>query len=342
MATSSIEWTEQTWNPVTGCTRVSAGCDNCYAATMTKRLAAMGQAKYQGLSGKGHFNGQVKTHDDALSVPLKRRKPTVWFVNSMSDLFHPGVPFEFIDRVFAVMALCPQHTFQVLTKRPARMAEYLTAERNIHGDTCTSSGIIADMSSDRKERYMMGLREALSRVAPTNQGLPLPNVWLGTSVESSAPVHRIEHLKRCPAAVRFLSCEPLLSSLALCIECLNGPYRPDTDGMHQLEGGRVQRPCGLKGIHWVIAGGESGPGARPCNIAWIRSLVEQCKAAGVPAFVKQIGAQPVEEGCEPGHVFVGRNPRSLHKLHDPKGGDPDEWPDDLRVREVPEPAKAGV
>jgi len=124
---TAIEWTDATWNPVTGCTRVSAGCDMCYAVPMTRRLASMGQKKYQGLVGKGHFNGVVRCHEDALSIPLRWRKPRMVFVNSMSDLFHRDVPFDFIDKVFAVMALCPQHTFQCLSKRPDRMVEYFAS-----------------------------------------------------------------------------------------------------------------------------------------------------------------------------------------------------------------------
>ena len=126
MAKSAIEWTDSVWNPVSGSPRVSAGCDNCYAVKLPKRLEAMGKPKYAGLVniGKGHFNGVVKCHEDALTIPRKARKPRRWFVNSMSDLFHREVPFDFIDRVFAVMALCPHHTFQILTKRPERMAEY--------------------------------------------------------------------------------------------------------------------------------------------------------------------------------------------------------------------------
>ena len=185
-AISSIEWTEATWNPVTGCTRVSTGCDHCYAVALTKRLAAIGQPKYQGLinDGKQHFNGIVKTHPNALSIPLHRKKPTLYFVNSMSDLFHKEVSFEFIQSVFETMEKTPLHTYQILTKRPERMAEVVPKLTLLDG----------------------------SRFADK----PLLNVWLGTSVESQevAP-QRIPFLQETPASVRFLSCEPLLGELDL-------------------------------------------------------------------------------------------------------------------------------
>lgn len=251
---SSIEWTEATWNPVTGCTRVSRGCDNCYAVTMTRRLAAMGQEKYQDLinPGKGHFNGRIKLHEDALSIPLKRRKPTTYFVNSMSDLFHKDVPFAFVDRVFAVMALCPQHTFQILTKRPERMAEYITGQGGVyHVQGRIQAGMFAHASQFPKWEW------------------PLPNVWLGTSVEDQdAANERIPHLLRCPAAIRFLSCEPLLGPVDLTQITI--PYdsaRPEID--------------------WVIVGAESGRGARPMNLDWVRALRDQCHMAGMPLFFKQ-------------------------------------------------------
>lgn len=186
MADSRIEWTEATWNPVTGCTRASRGCDNCYAVTMTRRLAAMGNEKYKGLvnPGKLHFNGIVKCHKEALDIPLRRSKPTIYFVNSMSDLFHQKVPTAFIQSVFDMMAQTPHHTFQVLTKRPERMAEVVPTLR------LPGRKVFKDE--------------------------PLFNVWLGTSVEDQAAADkRIPYLLKTPARVRFLSCEPLLGPLAL-------------------------------------------------------------------------------------------------------------------------------
>jgi protein gp37 len=244
---SSIEWTDASWSPVTGCTRVSAGCDHCYSAALSKRLAAMGQKKYQGIVGNGHFNGVVKTWEDELTRPLRWRKPRRIFVNSMSDTFHKSVPFEFIDKVFAVMALCPQHTFQVLTKRPERMAEYF-ADLNARSWAIREAG----------HTLAGGCRDGI------NYALPLPNVWLGTSVEDQrAADERMPHLRRCPAAVRFLSCEPLLGPVDL------SPW------IDQLD--------------WVIVGGESGHNARPMHPGWVCSIRDQCTAADVAFFFKQWG-----------------------------------------------------
>lgn len=210
---SSIEWTQATWNPVTGCTKISQGCKYCYAERMARRLQAMGNVRYA--------NGfRVTLHYDLLDLPLKWRKPKLIFVNSMSDLFHPDVPLEFIRQVFATMQQASHHTFQILTKRPARAAE----------------------------------------IAHT---LPWPqNVWMGTSVESADVVHRVASLQVIPAAVRFLSLEPLL-----------GPI-PDLP---------------LDGIHWVIVGGESGPGARPMKAEWVRQIRDRCIEHNVAFFFKQWG-----------------------------------------------------
>lgn len=214
MATRShIEWTQMTWNPVTGCTKISQGCKRCYAERMAKRLRAMGAARYR--------NGfTVTMHEDLLETPLTWRAPRLVFVNSMSDLFHPDVPLEFIQRVFSTMERCPQHTFQALTKRSGRLLE------------------VAD-------------------------ALPWPaNVWMGVSVENAAVVQRVTDLQQVPASVRFLSVEPLV-----------GPIRH----------------LPLEGIHWVIVGGESGPGARPMKLAWVERIHAQCQEANVPFFFKQWG-----------------------------------------------------
>ncbi|MCP2298529.1 protein gp37 [Nocardia amikacinitolerans] len=221
---SSIEWTEATWNPVTGCDRVSAGCDHCYAMTLAKRLKAMGADKYQNdgdpaTSGPGFG---VTTHPAALDQPRRWRAPRVVFVNSMSDLFHARVPIGFIRDVFDVMADTPHHTYQVLTKRSLRLARI--------ADKLTWSD----------------------------------NVWMGVSVENSAVVNRVDHLRDVPAAVRFLSCEPLLGPL---------------DGID------------LSDIDWVIAGGESGPSYRPMNLNWVRGIRDACTSAGVPFFFKQWGGR---------------------------------------------------
>lgn len=356
---SNIEWTEKTWNPVVGCTPVSPGCDLCYAGVLSHRLAAMGQGEYVGLTVKrkapsraggrmrSTFNGNVRCLPDRLEIPFNRKKPTMYFVNSMADLFHEAVPFYFIDMVFSVMALCPQHTFQVLTKRPERMAEYLAQDH----PKC-------------KHRVYADAWLRRGRNAARELVWPLPNVWLGASVEDQPRLdERYPHLARCPAAVRFLSCEPLLGEIDLarpngrigdngefvlaqaygdprmlwaCPKCQGTGYF-QTDP--QAFGCRECRGTGI-GIDWVICGGESGPGARPCNVAWTRSIVKQCNAAGVPCFVKQLGARPEQtvRMSVPrfsGRAGVGEYTEDI-QLNDPKGGEMSEWPEDLRVREMPE------
>lgn len=213
MAKSSIEWTEATWNPVTGCDKISPGCKHCYAEVMARRLEGMGQPNY-----RNGFKLTLQPH--MLQRPLAWRRPQVVFVNSMSDLFHKDVPLSYVQRVFDVMRRAPQHTFQVLTKRAERLEE----------------------------------------LAPE---IAWPcNVWMGVSVEREDYAFRIAHLRRTPAAVRFLSLEPLLGPL------------PRLD---------------LSGIDWVIVGGESGPGARPMEERWAMEILRRCRAAGVPFFFKQWG-----------------------------------------------------
>lgn len=241
---STIEWTDATWNPVTGCSPVSSGCSNCFAAqlaaTRLKHLPA-----YEGLAtvnsrGQGVFNGTIKLHEDRLLDPLKWRKPRRIFVNSMSDLFHESVPFEFIDRVFAVMALCPQHTFQILTKRPERMAEYL----NRPAMTSLLARAVANGPIQFWERgshlYHYEFDLTPSGFSWCGQW-PLPNVWLGTSVENQAAAdERIPHLLRCPAAVRFLSCEPLLGEVDLCVANLVTEQDAECTGHQRLPARRAR------------------------------------------------------------------------------------------------------
>lgn len=334
---SRIEWTDATWNPTVGCSPVSPGCLNCYAATMAGRLAGMAHSRevYADLTVKRQregggtrrvFNGTARCLPDRLAEPLTWRTPRMVFVDSMSDLFHEDVPFDFIDQVFAVMALCPQHTFQVLTKRPERMAEYLGfADRDRRIDEAVlrwheqqaPDYALSNRLPVHPLRVAYGLRV---RGLPSEYRWPLRNVWIGTSTEDQPRLEeRVGHLLRCPAAVRFLSCEPLLG---------------------QLTFNRVPIPSELhgkwktNGLHWVIAGGESGPGARPCNVAWIRGIVEQCREAGVACFVKQLGACIIA----PDDALIGKGRTesewgtALYRwfCDDPKGGDPDEWPEDLR------------
>lgn len=226
---TGIEWTEVTWNPTTGCDRVSPGCDNCYALALAKRLKAMGSEKYQNdgnpiTSGPGF---DLTVHESALVQPYRWSGRRTVFVNSMSDLFHARVPLDFIKRVFDVIADTPQHTYQVLTKRSAR----------------------------------------LPKIA---HKLDWPsNLWLGVSIEDAQHLNRAEHLRQVPAAVRFLSCEPLLGPLS---------------------------SLDLAGIGWVITGGESGPNARPLDPEWVREIRDNCASNGVPFFHKQWGGRTPKAG----------------------------------------------
>lgn len=277
---SKIEWTDQTWNPVTGCTRVSPGCDHCYI-TRTPPLRMLGR-RWDG-DGPGSTTG-VWLHPERLGQPSRWKRPRRVFVNSLSDLFHPGVPDEFIADVFARMATTGRHTFQLLTKRPARMKALLTSAR-----------FGAMVKESAGEAWIAATGEPMA---------PLENVWLGVSVEDQQRAdQRIPLLLDTPAAVRFLSCEPLLGPVdlwawldpwnrALAHSKANpshilGPYG---DTIEHVDcdscGFDSQRQCGFD---WVIVGGESGPGARPMHPDWARSLRDQCTAAGVAYFFKQWG-----------------------------------------------------
>lgn len=285
---SKIEWTDATWNPVTGCTKVSPGCDHCYAETFAER--------WRGTPGH-YFEGgfDVQLRPDKLDMPLRWTKPRRIFVNSMSDLFHEQVPDRFIAQVFEVMGAAKQHTFQVLTKRHGRMRSLLNrwSEHATKGCYCPADqgGCSAPVDVEHGE-------------------WPLPNVWLGVSVENQQWADiRIPALMQTPAAVRFLSCEPLVDEVSLPKAAPVEPY------WHS-------------GIDWVIVGGESGPGARPMREEWARSLVEQCRDGDVPVFVKQMGSVWAK-----GEAWDGP---SASALGDRKGGDWQFWPADLRVREFPQ------
>lgn len=223
---STIEWTDLTWNPVVGCSIASSGCTNCYAMRMAARLQAMGSAKYEGLTTKTKrgavWTDRVRCDEASLDIPLTWKKPRRVFVNSMSDLFHVEVPESFVARIWDVMRRTPQHHYQILTKRPERMAELL------------------------------------QRISPD----PLRNVWLGTSVEGPLVLERIEHLRAVPAAIRFISFEPLIAALP---------------GLN------------LEGIDWAIVGGESGPRARPMEEAWVEEVLDSCLTSGTAFFFKQWG-----------------------------------------------------
>jgi len=354
--TSKIEWTNATWNPITGCSLVSPGCTNCYAMRLAHRLSHVGGktgAKYGGLTdvvnGKVVWNGVVwLTNEATLTAPLRWRKPKRIFVNSMSDLFHPDVPDEWIESIFGVMENAPQHQFQVLTKRAERMQQQI--ER------------LGQLWAQRGPR----------------EGWPLPNVWVGPSVEDQKRANeRIPYVLKTLAAVRLLSCEPLLGPIDLTRLDLGikrthgyGDRRVYWDALtgweHQCapgkrltagEHGRTAISGPHRRVQWVIVGGESGPGARPCELAWVRSIRDQCREANVPVFIKQLGARSREICTSPKQVPVNletigvwvdgisetRQAKVLSRdghrytvewpLRDPKGGDMAEWPSDLRIRE---------
>ena len=277
---TGIEWTDETWNPIRGCSRVSEGCRNCYAETMAGRFSGPGKP-FEGLvtfgGGRPKWNGQIRFVEEHLLDPLKWKKPRRIFVNSMSDLFHPGVTDEMRDRIIAVMALSPRHTFQCLTKRPERMLAYLNQ----------SCGRIADMVMRmRRERGDHSPVAPLPHITPGAAWWPLANVWLGVSVENQAAAdERIPLLLQTPAAVRFISAEPLLGAINLC-----AIHRPNTD-WRTFDSLRKSTLDGRASEHldWVICGGESGPGARPMHPDWARGLRDDCVAAGVPFFFKHFG-----------------------------------------------------
>lgn len=289
---TNIEWTDATWNPVVGCSIKSAGCTNCYAMKMARRLELMGQPIYQGhtqtVNGKAVWTGKVEASNWGQVIkPLSWKKPRRIFVNSMSDLFHENLAEDVIDQVFAVMALCPQHTFQVLTKRPERMFHYLTRPFQDRLGTFSRQVMIGSEVSMIAVGTGATKRPSILQDGDELTTWPLPNVWLGTSVEDQrAADERIPLLLQTPAAKRFLSCEPLLGPLNIK-QHLEAWEEHGVDMTREV-GSRVGACVGVTpGLDWVIAGSESGHGARPCDIEWVRSLKDQCVEAGVPFFYKQ-------------------------------------------------------
>lgn len=288
MKTTTIEWTDTSWNPIRGCVEVSPGCARCYAKTFAER--------FRGVAGHPYEQGfDPRIVPAKLGEPLSWREPRRVFVNSMSDLFGEWVSDEFIAAVWGVMAAAPSHTFQMLTKRSERLRQWFSMIGT--GVLPTLAGFVGDADSEVDE--CVTAADALLKLP--SEGLstwPLSNVWVGVSVENRKHgVPRIAHLRSVPAAVRWLSCEPLLEDLG------------DVD---------------LAGIDWVVVGGESGPLARRCDHAWLRRVVAQCNEQSVPVFVKQLGARQVSDG--------GVVPAS--KLNR-KGSDFTAMPADLRRREWP-------
>lgn len=275
---TGIEWTDATWNPLRGCSRVSDGCRNCYAETVANRFKGEGQP-YEGLIARGgQWNGQIKLVPELLDQPLRWRRPRRIFVNSMSDLFHENVREDFIDRIFAVMAMADRHTFQILTKRPERMLDYcrrlqVRADEIAHVAVNTWGGVDPD-----------GLYDWVQDCVASG---PLPNVWLGVSVENQKTAdERIPLLLQTPAAVRWISAEPLLGPISMRWFPA-WPENAPTTAMNP--NGSANHLDGLRRLDWVIVGGESGRGARAMHPDWARVLRDQCAEAGVPFLFKQWG-----------------------------------------------------
>lgn len=315
---TGIEWTDSTWNPIRGCSRVSEGCRNCYAEGVAARFShpakqnyltewgdyegGRAEGPYHGLIAKtGQWNGQIKVIDHLMNWPLRKKKPMRIFVNSMSDLFHENVPDKVIDRIFAVMALAPHHTFQVLTKRPARMRAYFENP----GYRSEIIGIEAEDISGI-DRYDENLHQRWL--------LPFPNVWLGVSVEDQATANeRIPLLLDTPAAVRWVSADPLLGPVVLNRYLFVG-----------AEGGIDFAYTPRQLLHWIVCGGESGRNARPMHPEWARSLRDQCEAAGVKFLFKQWG-EWVPDGQQSSHdipAIASSQPRaiSFHRFDENTSG----------------------
>lgn len=342
---TKIEWADETWNPVLGCRKVSPGCEVCYAITQAHIRAGNPHpqiaAAFSGLTRRTadgvDWTGHVNLLPERLDQPAHWRKPRRVFVNSLGDLFHPGVPDEFIARVWQTMARCPQHQFLILTKQQARMKSWVSRCKQSPAGWITHDGTDPAGAYDgtgvvvghpyEPEHVVTGKRGGNRRVIPANGGWPLLNVWLGVSVEDQHWAEiRIPALLSTPAAVRFLSCEPLLGPVDLSMCDWTPPGMEGWPGVHnplmgewwpceagdyakEYEGRVTDQPR----IDWVIAGGESGPKARPMHPAWPRSLRDQCTDAEIPFFFKQWGQYspyvPVTAagtGWERPHVWVDR------------------------------------
>lgn len=310
-----IAWTDQTYNPIRGCSMVSAGCTNCYAMLVAHRFGGKGQP-YEGLTTNGKWNGKIRVVEDRLLDPLRWKRPRRVFVNSMSDLFHENLPTAEIDKIFAVMALSPRHTFQVLTKRPERMRAYLndlTVRNRVLG--------LAWMMLGKLPKYDHG--------DLCNRAWPLANVWLGVSAEDDVTWRqRVPELQATPAAIRWVSVEPQI-----------GPIFPT--------------PEDAKGLSWIVFGGESGShDVRPFHVSWATLWIEWCRFHGLYPFLKQLGSVPVVRAARLRHYEWSADEKDItfsHYLNDQsglwhvhtvdrKGGDPAEWPEHLRVREFPDGA----
>jgi protein gp37 len=350
-ANSKIEWTQRTWNPTVGCDRVSPGCDGCYAIRMGARQQRL--PAYEGtvgyVDGRLDWTGRVNLVKDRLTQPLRWRKPAMVFVDSMSDLFHADVPDGFIAQVWEVMAQCPQHTFQILTKRHGRMRSWLKRWHDTTGDESVANNngmppmprgpeAVREVYSSPRALLFADMLYSMG-TPPEGAAYPLydwmegprwfpgvlPNVWVGVSVEDQKWADiRIPALLDTPAAVRWISAEPLLGEVNLAPDDHSGHER-DYQGTYYecLDCSTDESPVEwttqeMPPLDWCVVGGESGPGTRPMDLEWARLLVRQCKAAGTAVFVKQLGSRWGTHH----HDIVG-------------------FPEDLRVREYPVVSRAG-
>ena len=349
---SLIEWCTATWNFLIGCTKKSAGCMHCYAIRQAWRMMHNPNPKiakkFEGTvhkDSKGELNwtGRVNFDDEVILKPLSWRLPRRVFVNSLSDLFHKNVKDEWIDMALAVMAMCPQHTFQILTKEPERMRDYFRDLDDLRLRIGAAAGTFLDgdwiwnegkpfrkrIEALISAAHGVDFDEEENEIQVDELELPLPNVQLIVSAENQETFDaRAGVLIEIPAAVRGVSLEPLLGPIDLTT---NQPYQVKHGGYRPI----------VDDLDWVIVGGESGPQARPFDLQWARSIVERCKSAEVPVFVKQFGAKPVFNWTDNASAIglrlgpnMGNQIYPVH-LQDKKGGDINEWPEDLRVREYP-------
>jgi protein gp37 len=334
---SKIEWTDATWNPTAGCWPVSPGCLNCYAGREAARLATNPKlfGKYEGTAewkdGRARWTNVVREWPSALEIPLRWKRPRQIFVDSMSDLFHEGFSNEYIAAVFGVMAATPWHTYQVLTKRAERLPEWFAwhaaeAERDGEAWIPIMRAACERLPTDLAERLQ---EEGIARDGTSaTEPWPLPNVWLGVSVEDQQRAdERLPHLLRTPAAVRWVSAEPLLGPVdfesdsgtigdrgnRVLRQAFGYPRMlwacPTCDGTRYAETDPVARPCSAcggtgVGLRWVVVGGESGPRARPMHPDWARSLRDQCVTAGVPFLFKQWGAWAPDDRDKPPDITL--------------------------------------
>lgn len=317
---TSIQWTDATWGITRGCSRVSAGCGDstgggCYAERMAHRFSGHGRP-FEGLTrltSRGpRWTGVARFVPEMLDQPLRWRRPRKIFVSSMSDLFHDDIAYEQISAVFGVMAACRQHTFQILTKRPERMLKFFMDHLPM-----APRWELAGAADEATGGKVVGI--------PTDNAWPLPNVWLGVSVENQKTAdERLPILLQTPASVRFASMEPLLGRVMFTWRLKSSP---------------IDAPEGItwdRGLDWVIVGGESGPGARPCALEWIEFAVQQCQWHDVPVFVKQLGAYVVSEDRVDDERAGDDRWAWRAGLRDRKGGEPSEWPEHLNIRQFPE------